>query len=536
MSTTSIEARQGGAEGHIAVLFALLFGALSALTGCAVGPSYVKPASQVPSNWSAHPDSLLTTRNAPDRDWWKVFADATLDSLIALAYHQNLPLQVAGLRIMEARAQLGIAVGKQYPQVQVGVASATAVGLTEPQSHVGQTDRNLWDFQVGFDAAWEADLWRKYSRGKKAEQANYLASIANYDDVLVTLTAEVARAYAAVRTFEVLSAQARANADIQQEGLRIANSRFRNGATSELDVTQATTLLEGTRSTIPQLQTSVQQAQNALCTLLGRPTGSVQSLLARTTGIPTAPSRVTMGVPAEMLRRRPDIRGAELLAIAQCDQVGVARAEIYPSFTLLGTIGTQTVTGTGSVPGGPTFPNLFNPGSWFYALGPRLVWPLFNYGRIQNNVRVQDARLQQRLVSYQNTVLKAAQEVEDGLTGFLNAQEAAASSQRAANAAQRSVDLAFSQYREGAVDFQRVLDAQRSLLEEQNRLATTRSSAATDLIALYKALGGGWELREGQPFVPDSLQIEMKRRTNWGDYFEKPGSSQPSNGSDSTPR
>src|SRR5262249_33424941 len=186
---------------------------LAALTGCAVGPSYVKPSTQVPANWSAHPDSLLTTRNAPDRDWWKVFNDPTLDSLIALAYHQNLPLQVAGLRIMEARAQLGIAVGRQYPQVQVGVASATAIGLTEPQAHVGQTDRNLWDFQVGFDAAWEADIWRKYGRGKRAEQANYLASIASYDDVLVTLTAEVARTYAAVRTFEVLLLQARTNAD-----------------------------------------------------------------------------------------------------------------------------------------------------------------------------------------------------------------------------------------------------------------------------------------------------------------------------------
>jgi outer membrane protein TolC len=233
---------------------------------------------------------------------------------------------------------------------------------------------------------------------------------------------------------------------------------------------------------------------------------------------------VAVSVPADMLRRRPDIRSVELNAIAQGDRIGIAKADLYPSFSLFGSIGTQTSSGGGPQSGGASLSNLFGAGSWFYFFGPRIVWPIFNYSRIQNNVRVQDARFQQLLVDYQDTVLRAAQEVEDGLAGYLRAQEATAFAQNAVVGAQRSVELAFIQYREGAVDYQRVLDAQRSLLQEQNSLARTRSSVATNLIAVYKALGGGWEMRQGQPFVPESTQVEMQRRTNWGDAFEKPPS------------
>jgi NodT family efflux transporter outer membrane factor (OMF) lipoprotein len=492
---------------------ACLLGVL-AVAGCAVGPKYVKPEVPLNPEWAEQGDSLVDTHVSPDSAWWRAFNDPTLDQLIEKAYRQNLPLQVAGLRIFEARAELGIATGRQWPQVQAAFGSATAVGLSDHAANGAGLDREFWDYQIGFDAAWELDFWKKHSSGVKAEEANYLAQLANYDDALVTLTAEVARTYAVIRTFEVLIAQAQANVRIQEEGQRIAESRFRNGATSELDVTQATTLLESTRATIPQLEIGLLQSRNALSTLLGQPTGSVEELLTGATGIPAAPAQAAVGVPAELLRRRPDIRASEFAAMSQIERIGVAKADLYPSFALSGSIGTQSSSGAGFNAG-----SLFSAGSWFYSFGPRFIWTLFNYGRIKNNVRVQDARFQQTLMNYRDTVFRAAQEVEDGLVGFLKSREATVSAANAAAAAQRSVDVAFVQYREGAVDFQRVLDAQRSLLEEQNTLARTQSSVATNYIALYKALGGGWELRINQPLVSDSTRIEMENRTNWGDAF-----------------
>jgi NodT family efflux transporter outer membrane factor (OMF) lipoprotein len=494
----------------------------AALTGCAVGPEYVQPSTQRTESWSAKEGAGVTSQ-AADSAWWKSFNDPTLDSLVLLAFRQNLPLQLAALRIMEARAQLGVATGRQFPQIQAIFAHANAIGLSEHAANVAGFDREFWDFQVGFDAVWELDFWGRLRQDVRAETGIYLATEADYDNALVSLLAEVARTYTVVRTFEALLDQARTNIVLQEEGLRIAESRFRNGVTSELDVTQSTTLLEGTRATVPQLQVGLLQAQNALCTLLGRPTGSLTSLLAASRGIPVAPAQAAIGVPAEVLRRRPDVRSAELNAVAQCARIGVAKSELYPRLAIFGTIGTQNTSGAGTQ---ASSGYLFGPGSLFYAIGPRLYWPLFDYGRTKNRVRIEDARYQQSIVSYQNAVLKAAQEVEDGLTGYLRSQEAAVFSQNAARAAARSAELAFIQYREGAVDFQRVLDAQRSLLEEENSVVRTRSSIATNLIAVYKALGGGWELRRGQPVLPESTQVEMSRRTNWGNYLAKPPTTQ----------
>jgi NodT family efflux transporter outer membrane factor (OMF) lipoprotein len=480
----------------------------------------------VQKDWNEQEDRHLSTQSPADSTWWTAFNDTTLTRLVETAWQQNLPLQIAGLRILEARAQLGVAVGKQYPQVQAAIAKATSIGLSDRAANIPGLNSNFWDFQVGFDAAWELDLWGKYGRGAKAERASVLRSETDYQDALVSLAAEVARTYAVVRTFQVLVDQTRENERLQVEGQRIADARFRHGATSELDVTQATTLLESTRATIPQLQRGLEQAENALTTLLGQAPGSLQPRLGANTGIPRAPDQVAVSVPAEILRRRADVRSIELSAMAQAERVGVARSELYPSFTLFGTIGTQTTDGAGPITQNATIGDLFGPGSLFFGWGPRIVLPLFNYGRLQNNVRVQDARLQQLLVAYQQSVLKAAQEVEDGLAGYLRAREATVFAQNAATSARRAVNIALAQYREGAVDYQRVLDAQRSLLQEQNTLASTQSAVATNLIALYKALGGGWETRQGQPILPQSMQDEMKHRTNWGNYFEKP---QPSN-------
>ncbi|MBZ4332489.1 efflux transporter outer membrane subunit [Corallococcus sp. AS-1-12] len=501
-----------------------LLGVLAALSGCAVGPDFKRPEAAVAREWRTQGDPRLSTQDAVDTQWWKSFGDPSLDRLVELAARQNLSLQIAGLRIVEARAQLAILTGRQYPQVQAFSGSASAVGRSENSAAanpfdvegLGSIDRHFLEYQLGFDALWELDFWGKYRRGVESGTAGLLASVADYQSSLVSLTAEVARTYVLVRTYEVLIEQAQENARIQEEGFRIAEARFSNGATSELDMTQASTLLESTRATIPQLQAGLEQARNALSTLLGQPTGEVEALLAGPKRIPVAPATVAIGMPAEILRRRPDVRGAELYAAAQCARIGIAEAELYPSFSLFGTIGLQASTSAAASS------NLFSLGSLFYSVGPRIVFPFLNYGRLKNGVRVEDARFQQLLVNYRNTVLKAAQEVADALTGFIHAQQAMTFQQAAVKSAQRSVELAVVQYREGAVDYQRVLDAQRSLLEQQNNLVQTSSSIATNLVALYKALGGGWEVRRDQPIVPEPMQAEMEQRTHWGDMLSKP--------------
>jgi NodT family efflux transporter outer membrane factor (OMF) lipoprotein len=509
-------------RGLPAVVVAIsLLGALAMLGGCSVGPKFKTPetpATQSP-DWKEKADPRIKTQAPADSLWWKSFNDAALDKLVELAYQQNLPLQTSGLRIAEARARLAATSGKKWPQVQMAFGKATAVGLPGNAANVTGFDLNFVDYQVGFDAIWELDLWGKYSRSVEADAASMFASVADYDSALVSLTAEVARTYALIRTYEVLIDQALENIKVQEEGLRMADARFNAGATSELDVTQAKTLLESTRASVPRLQINLQQAQNALSTLLGQPTGTIAELLAGPREIPKGPVEVAVSVPAEMLRRRPDIRSAELNAAAQCARVGVSKTDLYPSLSLRGMIGLNTTSGT---------PNLTG-GGFFYSLGAGLVYPLLNYGRLKNNVRVQDSRYQQQLVGYRDAVLKAAQEVEDALAGYLNSQEATAFSEGSVKAAQRSVEISLVQYKEGAVDYQRVLDAQRSLLQEQNNLAQTRSAIATNLIALYKALGGGWEVRRGQAIIPQSVQDEMTQRTNWGDLLSPPPAKKASN-------
>jgi NodT family efflux transporter outer membrane factor (OMF) lipoprotein len=418
---------------------------------------------------------------------------------------------------MESRAQLALAVGRQYPQTQIVVGNVMAVGVSRNIADAIGINRNFVNYQIGFDVSWEADFWGKYRSGVKAQKADYQSKIAIYDNALVSLTADVAQTYTMIRTFETLIKQATLNAKLQEEGLQIAQSRFSNGAAAELDVTQATTLLQSTRATIPQLEISLIQSRNALNTLLGKQDSTIDILLKDTKEIPVPPSKVPVLIPAELLKRRPDIRNAELLAKAQSSKIGISKSELYPRFSLSGMVGTQSSSGTGV-----TSNNLFETGSFTYRAGPQVVWPILNYGQLSNGVRVQDARLQQLLFDYENTVIKAVQEVNDNITGYIKSRETAVFDQNAVKGAQRSVELALTQYREGAVDFQRVLEAQRSLLQEENALAQTQSSIATNLISLYKALGGGWELRNGKPLVTDSTRLEMQNRTNWGDLLSKP--------------
>lgn len=495
---------------------ALFFLVLLGSAGCAeVGPDYQRPEVDVAPTWRTKGDSRISEQEATDSQWWKSLNDPTLDHLVDMAYRQNLTLQVAGLRIMEARARLGVATGRQFPQIQAAFGSAMVVGLSKNMPNSVGIDTNYADYQLGFDAVWEMDFWGKYRRGVEAETANALAMVADYYYSIVSVAAEVARTYVTIRTFEVLIAQANQNEKIQRDSLQIADSRLRHGATSELDVAQATVLLESTRATIPQLQAGLEQARNALSTLLGQPPGFVENLLQGPQEIPRVSTTVAVGMPADILRRRPDVRAAELAAAAQCARIGVAEAELYPSFSLVGTIGLQASSGAAGV-------SSTGANSPFFSFGPQFRWTFLDYGRTRNSIRVEDARFQQLLVGYREAVLRAAEEVENYLAGFLYAQDATVSVEQAVKSSERAVQIAMTQYREGAVDFQRVLDAQRSLLEQQNSLAQTRSNAITNLVSLYKALGGGWESYQNQSYVPAATKDEMKKRTNWGDMLSEP--------------
>ena len=489
------------------------------VSGCAVGPDFETPGAVVQSNWIEKRDSRVETKKAVKTEWWKAFNDPTLDELVERAAQQNLPVQVAGLRILEARAQLGVAIGNMYPQTQEGSGDAQRVRISSRVLETEGLPHSFAFFDIGMEAAWELDFWGRFRRNVEASDAAMLATVADYDNALVSLTAEVARVYTSMRTFEVLIRISRENARIQKDGLDIAQSRFRNGATSELDVAQARALYESTLANIPQLQASLQQAKNALSILLGLPPGGVEALLCGPHKIPSASRKVAIGLPAELLRRRPDIRSAELNAAAESARIGVTEADLYPRFILLGDIGVQASDAA----------RLFAPGSLAYIGGPGFRWSILNYGRITNNVRAQDARFQQALVNYENTVLKAALEVEDGLIGFLKAQESASNLQKSVAAAQLAVHLSLVQYQEGAESFQRVVDSQTRLLDEQNRLAEQRSSIATYLIAAYKALGGGWEVGEGKPIVSEALQAQMASRTNWGNLLPPPPPPRPTN-------
>jgi NodT family efflux transporter outer membrane factor (OMF) lipoprotein len=501
----------------------LLLGIVVLTSGCIkVGPDFTPPLAPVADSWIEQEDRQLTAAPGQYERWWTVFNDPLLNKLVDDAYRQNLGLQVAGLRILEARAQLGIATGNLYPQQQQLNASVAALGASKNAANTISGDLDYKDLNTGFSAGWELDFWGKFRRGVEAADAQFLAAIANYDDVMVTLTAEVARSYILIRTLTERIRLAEESVAIQERSLEIAENRFDGGLVTELDVQQARSLLANTRATIPRYRADYRKAQNALSILLGSPPKDLSEQLSLTaqTLIPQPPAEVAVGVPADLLRRRPDIRRAEQQAAAQSALVGVTKADLYPHFTLIGSIGLQASDSPLTNEGGSSLSDLFSSNSFTYFAGPSLTWNLLNYGRIKNQVRVQDARLQQLIVNYQNTVLNAAREVEDAMSGFLEDKVQARYLAEAVIASKRSVDLSSLQYSEGLTDYQRVLDAQRGLTRDQDTLATVQGSVAINLVNMYKALGGGWQPRTDD-VVPAEMQQQMSERTDWGGLLDK---------------
>jgi NodT family efflux transporter outer membrane factor (OMF) lipoprotein len=492
-------------------LIAILF----VLSGCGmVGPDLVKPTAPLLDDWKEKRAPGLSAGQTDYSNWWRVFHDPVLNNLVKKAYEQNLSLQIAGIRIYEARAQLGVVIGNLYPQQQSISAylKNNKLGTTAETPFIDGSFNNL---SLGFDATWELDVWGKFRRSVQTGVANLQASVASYDNVLVSLTAEVARTYILMRTFERQIVINEENVRLQELSLRIAEVRFKEGAVSELDVTQAKSLLRDTQSLSPGFESGMHKAQNSLAILLGVLPGELKDMLRGPITIPAATETVVVDIPKNLLRRRPDIRLAELRVATQSPQIGIAKADLYPHFFLFGSIGWRSSDASSSF-GQNTLGDIFSYKSFFWNFGPGISWDILNYGRIRNRVRVEDARFQQLVVSYKDTVLNAQREVEDSLVAFTRSRREKRFLEDSVAAAKRSVELSLVQYKEGLIDYQRVLDSQRFLANQSNRLTDITGKVSTNLVATYKALGGGWQTKDGKRLISSKNRNEMIQRTNWG--------------------
>ena len=451
--------------------------------GFKVGPNYRAAAAPVARNWI---DAGDVRNDAEDLSkWWTIFNDPALNNLICCAYRQNLTLREAGFRVLAARAQLGIDTGQLFPQSQTFTASY-ARNAASRQTISGQAliapFYNQWNY--GFNLSWELDFWGRFRRAIESDAANLDASVENYDDVLVTLLGDVATNYVQMRTLQDRIKIAEANVQLLRETLTITEARFRGQTISELDVFQARATLEQTEAQIQELQISLRQTITQLCILMGLPPEELQAKLGPAP-IPTAPAEVAVGIPAQLLRRRPDVRRAERQAAAQSALIGVAEADFYPAIAIDGNLGYSA----------ERFRDLFRASAFTGSVGPSFQWNVLNYGRILNNVRLQDANFQASVANYQQTVLSAAKEVEDGIVTFLRAQRRTKLQAASVDDAEKAVKIVLAQYRAGTIDFTRVTQLEQFLVQEQDVLAQAQGEIVTGLIQVYRALGGGWQIR-----------------------------------------
>jgi NodT family efflux transporter outer membrane factor (OMF) lipoprotein len=453
--------------------------------GFKVGPNYQRPTAPVASDWIDSDDQRIRKQEDDLAHWWTVLNDPALNALVADAYRQNLTLRDAGFRVLQARAMLGISIGNFFPQTQNVSGDSLRDAYSQKAANRSYLSKRFFNQQdLGFNLAWELDFWGRFRRAIEAADANLNASVENYDDVLVTLLGDVATAYVNVRVYEQQIMLTRANVQLQTETLKLVKARFEGGQVSELDVDQAQSLLSQTEAQIPVLEISLRTANNQLCVLMGRPTVNLEPQIGPE-NIPTAPKEIAVGIPADLLRRRPDVRKAERLAAAQAAQIGVAVSDWYPHISILGTLDYQA----------QDFQHLFSGHAIQGDVGPSFQWNVLNYGRILNNVRLTDATFQQLVVDYQNTVLVAQQETENGLITFVKSQEQAKDLMDAVVAAQKAVVIALAQYKAGMIDFNRVSLLEQNLVTYQNQQAQARGSIALGLIETYRALGGGWTSR-----------------------------------------
>jgi NodT family efflux transporter outer membrane factor (OMF) lipoprotein len=489
----------------------LLFGAVT-LAGCTtLGPDYEEPQIDWLQEWQPSLYQLPNTHKAVDlRFWWQLFDDPALNQLIAAAKKDNLALRIAGLRVLESRAQLGIAASALYPQVQEVGSAITYVNSREYGGAAPANDRSFAQYDLGFNLAWELDFWGRFKRAIESADAAFFASIANQRDVQVLVSAQVVDLYYAYRTTELRIRIARENAAIQKRSYEITQQIFESGEGSELDLQQAKTQYLATLSTIPDLELTLTQTRNALASVLGRPPGAIPELSRSQARIPKIDGISIQEIPTRLLVRRPDVRAAAWGVAAQSAQIGIAEAEYYPAIALLGSIGWSGNSLS------------YAPSTGVFTIGPGLRWNIFDHGRIANNVRLQDSRLQQLIENYQQVALNAAREIDDAGTSILKTRERQSILNQSFASSKRALDLATTRYREGYSDFQRVLDSQRSLFSRADEQLRNQGRHVSSVIALYKGLGGGWTSTKIQEMVPRETKETMKKRTDWGNLLDDP--------------
>jgi NodT family efflux transporter outer membrane factor (OMF) lipoprotein len=469
--------------------------------GFKVGPDYRKPPAPVADEWI--PSTSANVENRRLVEWWRVFEDPKLDAMIETAYGQNLTLRVAGTRVLQARAHQAIAVGRMFPQSQdaFGQYSRTQLSLNEannptlassflPPGTPPVFSNNFSDWQTGFNLSWELDFWGRFRRNIESATADLDASVEDYDAALVTLLADVASSYTHYRVAQKRIGIARANVKIQEDVLALAEEKYRVGTSTKLDVEQAKTILEQTRALIPAFEMEMGQANDTLCVLLGMPPRDLTEELGPGPGpnvrpMAHTPEWVAAGIPADLLRQRPDVRRAEREIAAQSALIGVAEADLYPSFYINGTIGYES----------QDLATLLESQSFMATIVPNFRWNILNYGRIINNVRLQEARTLELVASYQSTVLTAGRETQTALRGFQKTRERADDLQRAVTAAAAASEVGLEQYRAGTVPFNTVFNLETTQVQQQDQLALARGNTALQLIEVYRAIGGGWEMR-----------------------------------------
>ena len=458
------------------------------LSGCAVGPRYRRPTALIPSQWNMDQPRGTTSPREPVEQWWASFHDSEFDKLIQQAIRSNLDLQTATARIAEARAEHGISNSNFFPTVQAA-ASATRdrVAVIVPQSGTQKSAKvvpaEFNNYQAGFDASWELDIFGRIRRGRQAASADLAATEDERQAVLVTVLGEVGRVYVELRGFQLRLEIANKNIKTQQDTLALTEARSKAGLATELDVARAKAQLDTTASVVPSLQTGIENSIHRLSVLLGEEPGALRSELLPASPVPLLPPEVPIGLPSQLLERRPDIREAESQIVAATARVGEARAEFFPRVVLSGSAGRQAsqlhdiTLGIGN----------------FFSAGPSVSLPVFTGGRIRSQIRVQNARLEQATIAYRVTILSALEETEDALTSYSQEQSRRERLENAVKSNEEAVQLSSETYRAGLTDFLSVLDAERELYANEDLLAQSRATQALNLIALYKALGGGWQ-------------------------------------------
>ena len=490
-----------------------LFGALlTSLVACApLGPDFRGPDIAWLSTWQPNLyGKTYQDANATDiGQWWQRLGDPILNDLIALARRENPGLQIAGLRILESRAALGIAEGLKYPQVQ----RIDGAGAYVSEYLHGGPDDDHRDYRTGniaFNLQWEMDFWGRFRRGIESADAAFFASIANQQDGQVLLAAEVAALYFGYKTTLQRIDIARRNITLQERNVEITRQLFESGQQSELDLQQARTQYLATLATIPSLRLTLTLQRNALCALLGRTPGDLPELASADDTLPHIQQIPLQEMPVNLLLRRPDVRAAAWEAASQSAQIGIAISDLYPAISLFGTVG-WAGTSLGDLPDVSTL-----------AAGPALRWNIFNYGRLKNNVRVQDARLQQRLEIFRATVLEAAREIDDAASRIAQTDARQRILDESLVAAERSLEIATRRYQEGFADFQRVLDAQAAVFAQSDLVVINRGDHVAAIIELYLSLGGGWRNASVDELIPPETRYQMLERTDWGELLEEP--------------